>query len=200
MHVVVLDFNVYYMDDDAPYRQPQLEWLEKDLAIAASPSQREKVPWILVVSHYPMYCSSNSMGAMHNDGQGGDDEPAAYEGCWSYGSNINILRNDVEPLFQKYSVDLYSAGHEHDLEIIYPVTNGTLVQKSFDKPSAPVHIVTGAGGAPALDTFGDAGPWTMLQRRKWGYGIVSTQNASMLTYTHVDNADDNVFIEIHITK
>ena len=63
-----------------------------------------------------------------------------------------------------------------------------------------MHVTTGAGGAPALDTFGDGGPWTRLQDRQWGYGRLITRNASVLTFQQVINADDSVFDEFSIEK
>ena len=57
VHIAVLDLNVYYMDQDAEWRTPQLDWLKKDLAAAAA--NRATVPWVVVVSHY---VSSVSVG------------------------------------------------------------------------------------------------------------------------------------------
>lgn len=74
-----------------------------------------------------MYCSSSSLaGALHNDGQG-DEDPGTFTGCWSYGSNIDVLRGDIEPLFKDYGVDMYLAGHEHDYEPTWPVYNNVSV-------------------------------------------------------------------------
>lgn len=46
----------------------------------------------------------------------------------------------------KYEVDLYGAGHLHNYERSYPVYNGTVTGKSYDKPTATVHIVAGMAG------------------------------------------------------
>merc|ERR1712176_371504 len=57
VHLVALDMNMYYGDDPCgePCRKAQLAWLEEDLQLANA--NREAVPWLLVFSHYPMYCS-----------------------------------------------------------------------------------------------------------------------------------------------
>jgi hypothetical protein len=63
IHLVALDGNVYdwgIYHTETVYRQAQLSWLRKDLAAAAE--NRDKVPWILMLSHYPIYCSSVSIG------------------------------------------------------------------------------------------------------------------------------------------
>lgn len=108
VHIVVLDLNAYYFPRELKWIAPQLSWLKRDLAAAAA--NRAEVPWILLVSHYPLYCSSNSM-LTHNDGQGEEDTPELFAGCWSYGISIPKVRHDLEPLMEKYKVDLYFAGH-----------------------------------------------------------------------------------------
>jgi hypothetical protein len=198
IHFVSLDLNTYYFDSEAQFREPQLEWFRKDLAAAAA--NRDAVPWIVVMSHYPIYCSSVTLaGPLHNDGQG-DEDPGKFTGCWSYGSEIQQVRADLEPLFQQYRVDMYLAGHEHDYESIWPITNNTVTARSFVNPAAPVHVVTGAGGAPALDKFGDPGPFTRKQLSAWGYGRLVTSNASELVYEHYLNIDDSLYDRIVIQR
>jgi len=199
VHFVSLDFNAYYFDTEKPYIQPQLEWLAKDLA--AAQANRKAVPWIVLQSHYPMYCTSSSLaGAEHNDGNDSGDENGDFTGCWSYGSAITQLRNDIEPLMKKYSVDLYFAGHEHDYESNYPVINNTQAGTSFMNAQAPIHFTTGAGGAPALDSFYNIpDPWTRKRIDKWGYGRV-TANNTCFTYDHVINADDSIADTVVICK
>lgn len=84
---------------------------------------------------------------------------------------------------------------------------------TFNEPSAPIYITTGAGGAGTVDVFGEIGaldavnsfsrsllliltdippgenwgPWTLSQLSQWGYGRMVAHNASHLTYTHVLN-------------
>jgi hypothetical protein len=198
IHFVALDLNVYYFDEEAPFRKPQLAWLQADL-IAAS-ANRAQVPWICVMSHYPMYCSSVTLGGKeHNDGQG-DEDPGNFTGCWSYGTAISQLREDLEPLMQAHHVDVYFAGHEHDYEVIWPIVNNTVVARNFTNPTAPVHIVTGAGGAPALDRFGPPAPFTKSQLSAWGYGRLTTTNDSVLTYSHVLNSNGSIYDVVNIVR
>ena len=56
IHFAALDLNVYngadpYCDDVCKSRQ--LSWLEEDLAAV----DRRKTPWVVVMSHYPLYCT-----------------------------------------------------------------------------------------------------------------------------------------------
>lgn len=36
----------------------QMQWLQEDLAAAASPQSRAQRPWIIAYGHRPMYCSN----------------------------------------------------------------------------------------------------------------------------------------------
>ena len=57
IHFVALDLNVYYGGDPCgdPCKAAQLKWLEADLA--AANRNRATVPWVVVMSHYPFYCT-----------------------------------------------------------------------------------------------------------------------------------------------
>ena len=72
----------------------QKQWLEEVLN-DSSPA----VKWKIVVGHHPMYSG------------GGRTE--AYD--------TRAIRRSLEPLFRKYGVDVYLAGHEHSLQHIVPV-------------------------------------------------------------------------------
>ena len=108
VHVIVLDLNAYYFPRELKWIKPQLKWLKSDLE--AADKNRGVVPWIALVSHYPLYCTSNSM-LTHNDGQGDETEEELFAGCWSYGISIPKVRHDLEPLMEKHAVDIYFAGH-----------------------------------------------------------------------------------------
>eukprot|EP01052_Picozoa_sp_SAG31_P053414 SAG31_NODE_13682_length_853_cov_1.550398_1_plen_202_part_00 len=61
VHFIALDLNMYAYTAEpyAPYpfaAKPQLDWLEADLQ--AANANRAAVPWILMTSHYPLYCST----------------------------------------------------------------------------------------------------------------------------------------------
>ena len=52
----------------------------------------------------------------------------------------------LEGLFFKYGVDIIIEAHEHSYERLWPVFNGTVTQKDYNNPKAPVHLVSGAAG------------------------------------------------------
>jgi hypothetical protein len=137
IHWVFLSSEVYHMNPfdvmlpsgkaltiSAP---AQRAWLEMDLAGV----DRAATPWLVAVYHRPFYCSN-----------GDGDECSRQPLNWP----TNPLRVDLEPLFMSAGVDLCLEAHEHSVEVIYPIVNGTVTDKTFSSPAAPVHFVTGAAG------------------------------------------------------
>ena len=104
----------------------QLAFIEADLAAAAA--NRDNVPWIVVYGHRPVYCSTND-----------------YYDCEVKGPKE--LGPALEPLLQRYGVDLYLAGHLHNYERSFPVFNGTRTSTSYDHPNSTVHVVVGMAGS-----------------------------------------------------
>eukprot|EP01051_Picozoa_sp_SAG22_P015447 SAG22_NODE_2018_length_3130_cov_2.890135_3_plen_135_part_00 len=104
----------------------ELAWLEKDLA--AANKNRDKVPWVMVTSHYQIYLSSideDSAAASYKyyNGEAGEfsaDPRDAFrtcaaageaEGCRTVGEELGDAAAVLDPLFVKYGVDIYNAGH-----------------------------------------------------------------------------------------
>lgn len=174
IHFIVLDVNNYIGLEDPSIADRQLIWLEADLKRAAS--ERERYPWIIVCSHVPMYSSS--------------------------GNNAELIK-DIEPLLLQYHVDIYAVGHQHIYESEWPIgSNGHVPAKSFVKPSAPVHVITGAGAAPAFGSEGPIDPvlevkakaddFTRLSLYRWSYSVVEAFNASVLSFQQIDNTNSSV--------
>eukprot|EP01052_Picozoa_sp_SAG31_P004964 SAG31_NODE_212_length_20157_cov_9.648868_9_plen_258_part_00 len=124
LHMVGLDLNRV---DDA-----QLAWLEADLQHVNA--NREKTPWIMVMSHFPIYHSKIESHLDHSLAHYLGDEIVATdrailnsdehfvpcpEGateteCPTIGSFQKENNDALQPLFEKYGVDIYNAGHVHD--------------------------------------------------------------------------------------
>ena len=171
----------------------QLAWLAADLAAV----DRAATPWILVAAHMPLQCSSITYdGEFVEEAQRYEAAMgkapadiaarAPYKGCTGTGvANTEATRK--EPLFLRYGVDMFLCGHEHNYESQWPTKDLQPVQLDFTAPRAPVYVVEGAGGAPALDLFGGAGPFTRKQDSSWGWGHVTVHNATHLTYDRIAN-------------
>ena len=80
-----------YLAIDKQDTQEQLAWLRSKLE-----NKDPKIVWRIVVGHHPLY-------------SGGKRKEAK--------ETIEI-KNIFEPIFDKYQVDAYICGHEHDLQII----------------------------------------------------------------------------------
>lgn len=198
VHFISLDFSPYYFaDTQKQWKAPQLTWFEADLKSI----DRTKTPWVIVGGHFPLYCSSDTLDERHDEGLLPDADIGSFKGCTGTGEGtVEESRGDLEPLMLKYGVDIFVAGHEHDYESIWPVAKGQLVAETFVNPPAPVHFVTGAGGPPGMDHFGDAGPWDRKRMNLPSYGRIIAYNATTLTFQQVFNANSTLFDEVTITK
>lgn len=121
----------------------QLQWLQKDLAAAASPQARAQRPWIIAYGHRPMYCSNLD----------GDDcttpksvVRAGYVPYPPFPNPNHCTFHSFETLFYKAGVDIILEAHEHSYERMWPVYNETVTAKNYVNPAAPVHLVSGTAG------------------------------------------------------
>lgn len=137
---ITVDTNdvVYSTDFDFPIlgysAGRQKQWLEAELAAARADTG---IDWIVVFVHYPVMSTAG-------------------------GSDLG-LRQQYQPLFDEYGVDLVLTGHSHDYERMYPVRgvvagSPTLEPRvvsyaadGYDTTAGGVHMVLGTGGV-ALPT------------------------------------------------
>jgi hypothetical protein len=149
----------------------QYRWLEEDLKNANE--DRDAHPWIVICFHSPMYSSS-----------------VGHEG-----SDLRF-RADVEPLLQKYKVDLALSGHDHGYERTFPVFGGLPTSKSlrhYDNPSATVHILAGTGGATS-DEWMALPTWTAHRESTHGYTKVHASPSNLrVVYRRIDGSIGDEF-------
>ena len=93
------------------FNKTQMLWLQTALA-------QSKTPWKIVYGHHPLYST----------GSHGQD------------NDLKVLRAKLEPLFIKYKVDAYLAGHDHNYERFATVSTQA-------KGLPYLQIVSGGGGA-----------------------------------------------------
>lgn len=94
--------------------------------------QRSDAPWKIAFGHHPIYSSG------------------------VYGTNQNLVAT-LSPLFQKYGVQLYINGHEHNYERTVPIQGTT-------------YLITGIGGAQ-LRPVGKS-QWTAYSGSQYGFTAV----------------------------
>eukprot|EP00971_Amphidinium_carterae_P337150 6473844-Amphidinium_carterae.1 len=156
-------------------KEEQLHWLENVLSTASSDERHLLRPWIIVAGHGPLYCS------MARDTPTCSDDALA-------------LRQMLEPLFQKFKVDLYLAAKLNAYERTYPVHDGRDCESQRARRPGrirntcqwTVHVLEGNAGDPPLQYHGPPATWTAY--RWWaqpGYGEITVHNATHLHYRQI---------------
>eukprot|EP00039_Didymoeca_costata_P025917 m.14535 g.14535 ORF g.14535 m.14535 type:complete len:592 (+) comp5124_c0_seq1:123-1898(+) len=212
VHFVALDLNMYNAVDDCgePCRVAQLAWLKQDLA--AANANRDQVPWIVAMSHFPLYCS-NCPKPGHDPGAWWSSEACEFtghdesctvedkkEGKNPYTGNATNadMVPDFEPIFMQYGVDVYASGHIHDFEWTYPIYNNSAVQKNFVNMKAPVHLVTGNAGPPSASRFSTLEDWSYSHSNEYSYTQLIAHNASAMSWIQIANNDSRVIDRLTI--
>lgn len=115
----------------------QYDWLKADLAA-------NKLPWVVVYFHKPPY----SKGSHDSDTE----------------LDMKHLRENVNPLFEQYKVDLVIAGHSHVYERSYPMRGHWGINETFDaathvvaKATSPNHYVVGPQGQGVIYVVNGSG-------------------------------------------
>jgi len=162
---------------------PQYQWLEKDLF--AAQANRKNVPWIIFVTHRPMYCSDEDELDQHIPGA--------------------PIQTELEPLLVHYGVDVYFCGHMHMYERIHPSVNGTVVTNPkngiYASPKAPLHIVAGTAGAFTDEKYVQPKPaWSAVRNGKFGYGKLTVYNNSALHFAFMAEETREVSDQFWILK
>jgi hypothetical protein len=163
LHMVALDLN--------QFDPGQIAWLQTDLAAV----NRSRTPWIMVMSHFPLFHSgvqahlNHSLAHYMGDELMADpamldeehfvrcdtntDSPGA-EPCQTIGEFQAEVSAVLQPLFWKYGVDIYNAGHIHSYESTWPLCNynGEALcdgEQSYTQPKGTIHLTEGNGGTVA---------------------------------------------------
>lgn len=147
----------------------QVQWLAKDLAAV----DRKKTPWVIAMSHRPMYSS----------------QVASYQ---------KHIRTAFEPLFLEYGVDAYFAGHIHWYERLFPLgSNGTINKDAIinnntylTSPGKSItHVVNGmAGNIESHSTLGSdtvLNITAVLDQMHYGFTKMNVESAEKITFEFV---------------
>jgi len=136
------EINFEYFDKVTPEMQEEIfAWIENDLKAANTPENRAKFPWIVFITHRPIYCSYIEQGAI-----------PYHKWCFSFYG----VRKIWDELLHKYSVDLVLEADKHSYERMGPIyQNKTAHFISVDEdpthhniinPNATVYLMNGASG------------------------------------------------------
>jgi len=146
-HIVMID-----SEHDWRYGSHQHTWLEEDLAAV----DRSVTPWIVVTSHRPIYTTQL---------------------CEFFDWIVSTkMRQALDPLFEKYKVNLALVAHTHAYERTCQIIRGECVEQGGTQ-----HITVGSAGA-SLESCGDSpifGPYSREGTNQYGYLRVEASAESM---------------------
>jgi hypothetical protein len=161
--------------DVAGMTQKQVTWIEQDLQAV----DRTRYPWVVVYGHRPFYCSNT----------GPDCNEMAV-----------LLRNALEDVLYKYQVNLVLEAHRHNYERMWPTYKETPTF-SYNEPQAPVYILNGAGGnREGLTTADVLQSYSAKFVSKWGYGLITVHNQTVLDYDFYDADTGEVLDHVSIIR
>ncbi|XP_044733329.1 acid phosphatase type 7-like [Chrysoperla carnea] len=193
IHFICFSSEFYYYPQYFTGPEEQYKWIIKDLEEATRPKNRDKHPWIIVLAHRPMYCTSddkddcNFKKAATRIGIG---EPPKY---------------GLESVFYKYGVDMEIWAHEHIYERFYPVYNYTVMNGSMEfpyvNPKAPVHVTTGSAGcSEGHNNFIPAPEYSAFRSRDYGYSTLKVFNHTHLYMDFVSIDQGKIIDAIWVVK
>ncbi|KAH8703115.1 acid phosphatase AphA [Talaromyces proteolyticus] len=176
------------IDDNDIYNNKayqQYQWLKQDLAKV----DRTKTPWIIAMSHRPMYSSQYS----------------------SYQKAIQAAWQD---LFFEYGVDVYLSGHIHWYERLFPLgTNGTIDSKSivnnhtyYTNPGKSItHLINGMAGNIESHSTLSAGKnieniTAVLDQVHFGLSKLTFFNETALKWEFVRGDDGSIGDYLYLLK
>ncbi len=159
--------------DNTAYEQ--LAWLRADLAAV----DRTKTPWVVALSHRPMYSTEDS-GYLKN------------------------IRAAFEDILLDGGVDMYIAGHIHWYERLLPLAHGEVQHAAVRDnhtyaatAGSMVHIIN--GGAGNMESHSQLKPGqapanitALLDNEHYGFGRLTVHNSSVLGWQYVHGDDGSV--------
>jgi len=171
-------------NDEENESYEQFNWLAKDLANV----DRTKTPWVIAMSHRPMYST----------------QTASYQGD---------LRNAFQTLLINNGVDLYLSGHIHWYERLFPLTASGDVDSSAvidnntfvaNEGKSLIHIINGMAGNIESHSTLDGAPilpiTAVLDDEHYGFSTLTFHNESVLTWAFVLGNGNGIGDELTVVK
>ena len=148
---------------------------------------------------------------------------------YTSGGVCSSCADAFESLFNKYDVDIYFSGHVHWYERLYAIapgiditytpasssssssiyltlaylcfSGGEVVSTDYVNPTAPIYIVNGAAGNVEGHSTGTKKAYTaLIDNTDYGYGKLSVNNRTSLTWQYFKATDKSLVDEIAIYK
>ncbi|KAI8068420.1 Metallo-dependent phosphatase-like protein [Gongronella butleri] len=166
LHLVSVSTEAFFLNKFGSQDQMNYftNWLDQDLERANK--DRHKRPWIVVISHHPIYCSDTTSDCQ-------EDAP--------------MIRAHLEPVLTKHNVDIFLTGHVHNYERTYPIVNNTRVTTNLHNAPSFIQIVNGDAGQPSsASTFNASvvpNDWSAVRFAGYGFSTIEVSHKS-LDFTH----------------
>ncbi|KAI9260762.1 Metallo-dependent phosphatase-like protein [Phascolomyces articulosus] len=177
LHLVSFSTEVYF-DGTDDMIQTAINWLDADLTEANK--HRKQRPWIILITHHPVYCSAPNT------------EDCTTKAALLRDGKVNNVTGEhwggLEPILLKHKVDLYLTGHVHNYERTLPVAKGKVAGNGvLHNPASYVEVIIGNAGPPEPTVlFNMTGPfhdWSAVRYDSYGYSTVNV-SPSKLDFTH----------------
>uniref|UniRef100_A0ACD5YEI1 Uncharacterized protein n=1 Tax=Avena sativa TaxID=4498 RepID=A0ACD5YEI1_AVESA len=167
-------FRFCVADSEQDWREgtEQYRFIERCLATV----DRAKQPWLIFTAHRVLGYSSG----FYYGYNGVFGEPMA--------------RQNLEPLWRRYGVDVAFYGHFHQYERTCPVYQEKCVQ------DGTVHVVVGGGGAYMSNFTTVAPPWSVYRDMDYGFGKLTASNETTLRFEYRRSSDGQVYDSFTLHK
>ncbi|KAM0836044.1 hypothetical protein ACQ4PT_062558 [Festuca glaucescens] len=167
-------FRFCVADSEHDWREgtEQYSFIEHCLATV----DRAKQPWLIFTAHRVLGYSSGFYYSFN----GAFGEPMG--------------RQSLEPLWQRYQVDMAFYGHYHQYERTCPVHQEKCVQEGT------VHVVVGGAGAYMSNFTTVAPPWSVYRDMDYGFGKLTASNETTLQFEYRRSSDGQVYDSFTVHK
>jgi hypothetical protein len=163
-----IHFTTFSGEHDFHPGSPQYIWLEQDLQSV----NRSRTPWLIVVSHRPMYSSQ----IIH--------PPYLI---------ILMLQLYLEPLFYKYHADMNLFGHIHSYERTCPMYQNRCVDDGI------IQVLIGMAGQGLVSYSYTGAEWSVYHDEEYGYSQFWA-NRTYLKFNYYHDVDDAIADEFILKK
>jgi len=209
VHFIAFSTEHYFSLEDV-FVEIQYNWFIADLEKANK--NRDKVPWIIMYGHRPLYCSNANEPPYPPKARGAADpapDPECTEEAQWLREGMDFFGYrafGIEKLMYQYGVDLYIAGHMHSYERTFPVYNNAVMngtQSAYQNPRATVHIITGSAGCDeGIEKYlpTGLGPWSAFRSSTYGYGHLTVHNTTHLHWEQLLDASGQVLDEFWLEQ
>lgn len=174
-----------------------IQWLIEDLTEANQ--NREDIPWIVVMSHKPLYCSTDPKYSWD------DSDHSNNINCYK---QSKFTRSKVEEIFYSHKVDLIISAHVHNYERDSAIYQNRTFPSEYEdfhthhNPTAPVHILSGiAGNDHGYESLPDSKQeWFKYGSIVYGYGKLTVLNSTHIYWEQNDVIKEEMIDYVWISK